>query len=233
MAESGERRFLADKFTPAFLMDLCDGETDFQSQNTLRPFIGQWIRVRGTLYQATPNPAFGTAGVTIELPNEGKYRREAFLTFNRDLDRLAKVGRDEPITAEGQIKSVSSHILTLENCGLADPQVVSIRMVREAAEDLRKAVEDRAASGDPIRLKAIQSDPVGDSDDNATDLPDVDFEHLKLWWAAFSAAYPKHGEDLAVASARATFPKHYVRRQWVRDLRGPQPMGRPPKNKEK
>jgi hypothetical protein len=91
--------------------------------------------------------------VTVELPNEGKYRREAFLTFTDDLDRLGTIGRDEPIHAEGQIKSISSDQIVLENCGLTDPRIASTLMVTAAAEELRKACEDRLASGDPIELK--------------------------------------------------------------------------------
>jgi len=72
----------------------------------------------------------------------------------------------------------------------------------------------------------------GKGDNNDGGLPDVDFEHLKLWFAAFTAAYGQGSEPLAIASARGAFPRHYVRRQWVRDLRGRLEKGRPRKNKE-
>jgi hypothetical protein len=224
-----ETKLLADKFTPDFLMDLCEGLTDLQAHASIEPFIGKWMRLSGPLFQATPNPQFGTAGVTLDLSTEGK-RRDAFLWFTRDLDRLANVSPGEVITVEGRIRAVNSSVITLEHCGMTHPQTIALRELVERSEDLTRAAEARLA-----RLNSTSAEPPARSavEANRDDMPDVDFEHLKLWWAAFSGAYPQHGEDVALASARATFPKHYVRRQWVRDLRGSQLMGRPRKNRDK
>ena len=183
------RRYLADKFTPAFLMDLCDGLTGFQAADVVYPFLGRWIRVRGTLFQATPNPAFGTAGVTIELPNDGKYRREAFLTFTEDLDGLGAIGRDEPICAEGQIKSVTSNSLVLENCGLTDPRIASTLMVTAAAEELRIAAEEiiaRRAAKDPATWESATPEAKPRKADARKNLSPAEMERfckilLEMW----------------------------------------------------
>lgn len=228
----GDREFLADTYTPQFLMGLCKGKTGFQIEKVAAPFLGKWMRVRGTLFKSTPNWAFKNATVTIHLPEEsGPYARDAFLIFTRDLDELAMIETDEVVHAEGQIKSIFADQLVLDNCGLVESRMAAVLEVGYRADELKRATEDWGARQAEPEVK--QSDPVEADDDEPADFPDVDFEHLKLWWTAFSAAYPQHGEDLALASARATFPKHYVRRQWVRDIRGSQPMGRPRKTKGK
>jgi hypothetical protein len=215
-----ETRLLAEKFTPTFLMDLCDGLTGLQAFDTLQPFIGQWMRFSGPLLHATPNPEFGTVGVTVDLSDAQK-RRDAFLLFTRDMERLVGVYPGDVITAEGRIKSITSHSMTLDHCGLTDPQTVAIR-------ELVARYEERRAKEPPVEARATT-----DTDPTEEDLPKVDFEHLKLWHLAFEAAHPNGSEELAIKSARGAFPNNFVPRQWVRDLRGERPKGRPRKNKGK
>jgi hypothetical protein len=126
---------------------------------------------------------------------------------------------------------ISSRELVLEDCGLLESAMASIREVSFQAEQLRKAAE--AWKPGEAAAELARSDPDPEPDESDENRPSVDFEHLKLWWAAYSAAYPQHPEKAALASARATFPGHFVPRQWVRDLRGPQLMGRPSENKGK
>lgn len=204
------RDFLADIYTPHFLMALCRGLTDFQSDSALRHFIGQWIRVSGTVEHATSNPTFRAAGVTIAFHSDGEERRDAFLWFTRNLDGLAKVGVGEEIAVEGQIKSVSEHTMTLENCGLADPQTASIMKVTATALALQKAIEDRLASGDPITLKPTlpksQSNPEPKLD-KRKNLPAAEMEKfckvlLEVW--------PSTTERVAHPKAVAFFPDNKV-----------------------
>lgn len=119
------RQFLANTFTPEFLMGLCEGLTDFQAYDSLKPFMGQWIRVRGLLVFATPNPAYGTAGVTIEFPEKVGKRREAFLTFTRNFAALAEASSGDVIWAEGMITAITEYRLQLEDCELVDPRLAA------------------------------------------------------------------------------------------------------------
>lgn len=228
MAESGERRFLADKFTPSFLMDLCDGQTGFQAQGTTRPFIGEWIRVRGALFQATPNQPQGTAGVTIEFPNDGKYRREAFLTFNRNFDDLCNVNIGDVIWAQGILASISSHSLRLADCELIDPRLAATLEVRYQATELQKAIGD-AATENASAQAACEADTEASKSARTRHIGTGEMRkfaklYLEIWgtaakeitaWEAMKACYP----DGIIG--RDPFLKEF------RELRGPGKRGNP------
>lgn len=229
---SEKRQFLADRFTPAFLMSLCDGLTDIQSQDALRPFIGEWIRVAGNLEHATPNPTFGAAGVTIVFP--GERRRDAFLWFERDLDSLAKVGRGERVTIEGRIKSISEHSMVLESCGLANPQLVSILEVTAAAEELGKAAEDWSASPQKLAVIEPPSEP-RPSAPNADKRKNLAPAEMEKFCKLLLEGWPSTTERVAHPKAIAFFPENKVPvkafLEIFRAIRGHRNPGPQPKNK--
>jgi len=229
-----ERRLLADRFTPPFLMGLCDGLTDFQAQDILRPFIGEWIRVSGALEFATPNPAFGTVGVTIVFPSDDQ-RRDAFLLFERDLDNLAEIGIGEAITAEGRIKSISSHAMVLENCGLADPRIVAIRDLTARAKELGKAAKDWAAAPHKRARPEPGSDPnlPAPKADKRKNLSPAESEKFcRLLLDGWPSTTERDAYQKAVAFfAQNKVPKHAFL-DVFRAIRGPRNPGPQPRSTE-
>lgn len=63
--------------------------------------------------------------------------------------------------------------------------------------------------------------------EGAKDLPAVKRRDLDRWHEVFKATHPNAPEALAMRSAAAMFPDNRIPRQWVRELRGPQPIGKP------
>lgn len=57
--------------------------------------------------------------------------------------------------------------------------------------------------------------------------PAVSDADLRRWHDVFSVVHSQASEETAVRSAQAMFPDNHVARQRVRDLRGPQPIGKP------
>ena len=216
-----ERQFLADIYTPSFLMGLCGGLTDFQAYDAVQPFIGQWMRISGTLTHATPNPAFEAAGVTIVFSDDGE-RRDAFLWFDRDLDRLAKVGVGEEIAAEGQIKSISSHTMVLENCGLPGPHILAIAKAAESAERFKKAVDSLVA--EQAQPEPEAAEPGRTRNISTAEMRRFAQLYLQIWgdaakeipaWQAMKACYPNG------IIGRDPFLKQF------REFRGPGKRGNP------
>lgn len=68
-----------------------------------------------------------------------------------------------------------------------------------------------------------------DEAEPSADMPTVDRAALKQWHVIFAQLHPGAVEEQALKSAKAMFPDHHVPRQWVRDLRGSQKRGKPPK----
>jgi hypothetical protein len=226
----GEKReFLADQFTPDFLMGLCEGLTEIQAQASMQPFIGRWLRLVGDVLFATPNPVFGSAGVTIIVP--GDRPREVYLWFERDLDRLAQIGIGESITVEGQITSISSDTIRLQNCGLADPRIASSMKVKAAAQELKKAADDWTAR----QQNAPQSATLGPK--SKTEPIDEDRKNLtaaeaKRLCEFLLSELPNVTERDAHKRAVAFFHDRKVPRDWFIDIfraiRGPKSPGKQP-----
>lgn len=59
------------------------------------------------------------------------------------------------------------------------------------------------------------------------DKPTVSKSDLKLWHDIFKQVHPNGVEALAIRSAAAMFPDNSVPRQFIRDLRGAQILGKP------
>lgn len=62
--------------------------------------------------------------------------------------------------------------------------------------------------------------------------PTVAKSELVRWHDVFKQVHPDAPEALALRSASAMFPEHHVPRQYVRDLRGPQALGKPKARRE-
>lgn len=75
--------------------------------------------------------------------------------------------------------------------------------------------------------------PDDKDDDSAAerDRPTVDLAALRQWHELFVQLHPAAVEAFALKSAKAMFPDRHVPRQWVRDLRGAQKRGKPPKTR--
>lgn len=76
-------------------------------------------------------------------------------------------------------------------------------------------------------LKMLPDEPSKDDKAATPDRPTVSQEDLRAWHELFQNLHPNAVESLAVRSAAAMFPDNHIPRQWVRDLRGPQPRGKP------
>ena len=77
---------------------------------------------------------------------------------------------------------------------------------------------------------APPAEPSPDADETeSSDKRPVDPASLKRWHELFSQLHPGAVEEQAIKSAKAQFPDHHVPRHWVRELRGPQKRGKPPK----
>lgn len=213
------------------LMRLCDGLTDFQARDLVEPFLGTPIRVSGELVAATPNPAFGTAGVTIAFSSDDKRTREAFLWLTRDFDGLAGVGEGEVITAEGRIKSITSGTMVLEECGLVDPAAASIMKVVANPGPLHSAVDDQLASGALLDLKPITL-PSLDSLAAIDKLPPLAAAEMERFIRLYLDIWGSSAvEGKALAAAKATYPDNSVGRdpfyKKLRAIRGPGKRGNP------
>lgn len=236
-------RVFAD-LTIEALAERLDGLTDVQANAVFRLREGQWIQAICKIDNVTES--FGDLFVSFRINQQ-----HVFAHFSKGDARARALGKDDIATVQGKISAAHGADLSLVDCeiiSVVTAQELALADRREANKELSHAVQDlltRQRTADDgwnglvnnlnqVPPQYAEAAPGADEQNEAdAHIPSVDYEHLKLWYVAFESAYPNGSEELALKSARGTFPEHFVRRQWVRDLRGERPMGRPRKNNGK
>jgi hypothetical protein len=117
-AAKGERIFVNEKVTPDYLQDFFRDHTAMQAENLLKPFVGKWMKVSGSITNVT---GF-SSGVTLAVRESNKGLIGLFLYFGTEwIDHLAILRRGDEVHAIGKITKVDSLVVVLEDCELVDP----------------------------------------------------------------------------------------------------------------
>jgi hypothetical protein len=122
-----ERVFVPPELTPERLFSFYRDNTAIQAAELVKPHIGQWIKVAGTLGDVRPWTGLSSQ-VTFERSNIPALERTwldytTIYMYFRDaqkIDRLRILKRGDKLTVIGQINEVDAVDLRLDNCELAD-----------------------------------------------------------------------------------------------------------------
>lgn len=106
---------LGSNVTPSFLMKLCEGKTEIQADSAVAPYIGKWLRVGGSIIQAST--ILGRASVSIK-PRETTGFEQIYLIFKGDRERIAVLQKGDSMSAIGQINKIGEDEITLSECEL-------------------------------------------------------------------------------------------------------------------
>lgn len=112
-APLGDKRVVID-VPPEYLMKLCEGHTSIQAQKSVELYIGKWIRVSGTVFNATEHSAFFSVYLMYK---ENKY---ISAYFRKKDDRVSVLRPGDQITVMGEIETVTESNVGLEKCELLD-----------------------------------------------------------------------------------------------------------------
>ncbi len=108
--------------TPAELVAEVAGKTELAAKDISRRHIGQWMRVEGTVNDVST--VSREVGVHLQPANSQPL---VALWFDTDIwrARLSVLNIGDRIAAIGTIGSISSHIVSLDECELIDPPIAS------------------------------------------------------------------------------------------------------------
>jgi len=122
-----ERVFVPPELTPERLFSFYQDNTSIQAAERVKPHIGQWIKVTGTLGNVRPWTG-SSSQVTFEPSSTPVFERTwldytTIYMYFRDaqkIDRFKILKRGDKITVIGQLQEVDAVDLHLDNCELAD-----------------------------------------------------------------------------------------------------------------
>jgi hypothetical protein len=112
-------RIFADK-SPQELISFFRNFIDVQAQKLIEPFIGKWLRISGSVHNATQYKGGGHWQVFIYLQDEPRIVGIQITLLFADMwtERLSLITRDTNITAIGRISKVGANGLELQACEL-------------------------------------------------------------------------------------------------------------------
>jgi len=113
-------RILVDA-SPEYLVGLFKEHTSIQAEKLVEAFIGKWIRLSGPVGNVS---ARGEDKATVTFESNTLESAVVLMVFNGKQvveNHLRVLRKGDPITVIGQIRSVSSLFLDLENCELEKP----------------------------------------------------------------------------------------------------------------
>jgi hypothetical protein len=106
--------------TPEELTAFFKDVTEFQGQQMVQKYIGQWMRVRGPLGGAREEK-MGQVRVTFSDRGKGTPQSPVYASFRGPgLDRLLTTLQGRKLTVDGQIAVISRHWVQLDSCELVD-----------------------------------------------------------------------------------------------------------------
>jgi tRNA_anti-like len=122
-----ERVFVPPELTPERLFSFYRENTAIQGDELTKHFVGQWIKVTGTLNDVSRSNDFRSQ-VTFERSNTPILEwtwldyTTIYMWFREpaQIDRLKILRRGDKITVNGQVQQVQNVTLHLDNCELAD-----------------------------------------------------------------------------------------------------------------
>lgn len=98
------RIFLAPKFNPLDLMNLCEGKTSIHSKQAVQPYIGKWIRFRGSVKDVSRTHD-GAMRILFEL---AFLRHLTFISqINAGMSEVIHIG--DVVELVGKIESISKY----------------------------------------------------------------------------------------------------------------------------
>jgi hypothetical protein len=106
-------KIIREDIDPASLLGFFKQHTDMQAQQLIAPFIGQWIKVTGTISDIAP-VGFGRVSVFTEWPGRAQ------MVFSGECtERLYLMKKGDVITATGRIHEVRIRTVVLMDCELS------------------------------------------------------------------------------------------------------------------
>ena len=113
------REFLDSDITPSKLVRKCKGRTDFASAELAEPYVGKWVKFRGTLLLCSPLKLIDAVvtTVTMRVAESGR-PLEVFCVFPDDKDRLRLAQEGDWLSVEGRIQSVAADEIIFDTCRL-------------------------------------------------------------------------------------------------------------------
>jgi hypothetical protein len=109
-----QRDFVTKEITPKYLSDLYDSHTSIQADALVKPLLGQWMRVSGSVLEVTKMAA-GYPFVQIK----NKDNVHLALSFSEKWSgKLSVLAKGHDITVVGRISSTGNSTIRLEDCEL-------------------------------------------------------------------------------------------------------------------
>lgn len=108
------RRVVVD-VSPQYLMSLCEGHTAVQAQKSVELYVGKWMRVSGTVEDVSK-----LFWWCVELIIDPATHRRILANFSDETmyDRISVLPKGSRLEVFGQIESVRTTLISLQNCEL-------------------------------------------------------------------------------------------------------------------